>query len=133
LVSRLIVWIIFVILNIVIAKSNDITRRKRIANKNSKQIEHFWYGLGYGILCAIPCFLLKSYTELFSLSLLHISVFPVMYNIYSKLPIFNLSKTSKAITDRLMVKLGLKSTKWVNIIAFCLSLLSLVMLSLKIQ
>ena len=126
MVSRLIVWIIFVILNIVIAKSNDITRRKRIANKNSKQIEHFWYGLGYGILCAIPYFLLKSYTELFSLLLLRISVFPVFYNFYSKLPIFNLSKTTTSITDRLMVKLGLTSTKWVNIIAFVLSIILLI-------
>jgi hypothetical protein len=118
-------WVIFFIGNICIAELNDSARRKRIANKNPKQIEHFWYGVGYGILCAIPFYISRNYWQLFSLLLLHTSVFACAYNKFSDLPLFHLSTTSKALTDRIYVKIGLKSIEEVAIFSFSISLVFL--------
>lgn len=126
------IWVIFAVGNIGIAEWNDTVRRKRIANKNPKQIEHFWYGLGYCILCGIPFCISRNYWELFSLLLLHLSVFPVSYNLFSGQPTFNLSKTSQALTDKIMVRIGLRSTEEVNIISFCISLIFLMLQLFKI-
>lgn len=116
------VWVIFAVGNIGIAEWNDSIRRKRIANKNPKQIEHFWYGLGYGILCGAVFYISRNYWELFSLLLLHLSVFPVAYNLFSDLPGFHLSLSTKAVTDRIMRTIGLKSIEEVAIISFCISI-----------
>lgn len=121
----IVVWFIFVGVNILIAEWNDSVRRHRIANKNPKQIEHFWYGLGYCILCGIPFYISRNWWELFSLVLLHGSVFPAAYNIFSDNPVFHLSTTSAAIFDKTLVKWGFKSTEEVNIIAFCISIIFL--------
>lgn len=122
----IVVWFILAVANIGIAEWNDSVRRARIANKNPKQIEHFWYGLGYVLLCGIPFYISRNWFELGSLVLLHLSVFPVAYNRFADLPAFHLSSTSSSITDKLMVKIGLKSTEEVNIISFCLSILLVV-------
>lgn len=122
----IIVWFIFVGVNIVVAESNDSTRRRRIANKNPKQIEHFWYALGYLLLCGIPFYISRNWWELFSLLLLHLSIFPCAYNLFSGNPLFHLSPTSNAITDRFMRWCRLKSTEEVNIISFCLSIIFVV-------
>lgn len=121
----IVVWFIFVGANILIAEWNDSVRRHRIANKNPKQIEHFWYGLGYCILCGIPFYISRNWLEFFSLILLHASVFPVSYNLFVGLSPFTLSKTSKAIFDKTLVKWKFKSTEEVNIIAFCISIILL--------
>lgn len=118
----IVIWLLFMLINSLIAESNDQTRRNRIKKGNKRQIEHFWYGLGYGILCLIPFYISRNWWELISLLLLHISVFPVAYNVFGGLKPFNLSTTSDAITDKIMVKLGLKTTKWVNIITLILSI-----------
>lgn len=115
------VWGLFFLANIAIAEWNDTVRRNRIKKGNPKQIEHFWYGLGYGLLCGGVFYISRSWIELISILLLHISVFTVAYNRFSDLPAFNLSKTSKAITDRLLVKLRLKSYEPVAVPAFCIS------------
>lgn len=120
------IWCLFVGINISIAEWNDSVRRKRIKNGNTKQIEHFWYGLGYGILCGAIFYISRNWAEFFSLLLLHLGVFPPAYNRFSDLPMFNLSKTSRAITDRIMVAMKLKSTEEVNIIAFCISVILMV-------
>lgn len=119
------IWCAFVVGNICLAEWNDTVRRKRIKNGNTKQIEHFWYGLGYCVLCGGVFYISRSWWEFVSLILLHASIFPVSYNRFSDLPAFHLSTTSAAITDRVMVKLGLKSTEEVNIIAFCISVILL--------
>jgi hypothetical protein len=121
----IVVWFVFVAINILVAESNDATRRRRIANKNTKQIEHFWYALGYCILCGIPFYISRNWWELGSLLLLHISIFPCAYNFFSDNNLFHLSPTSEALTDRTMRQLGLKSTEEVNIIAFCISIIFL--------
>lgn len=112
------VFLGFSAINIGIAEWNDTVRRRRIKNGNPKQIEHFWYGLGYGILCGGVFYIFRSWTELGSILFLHISVFTVAYNRFSDNPAFNLSKTSKAITDKALVKIGLKSYAPVSIPAF---------------
>jgi len=114
-------WLLFVLINILLAEWNNSVRLKRIANKNPKQIEHFWYGLGYGILCAIPFYISRNYWQLFSLLLLHLNVFSVSYNLFSELPAFHLSLSTKSVTDRVMRAIGLKSIEEVAIISFCIS------------
>jgi hypothetical protein len=115
------VWFGFVLINICIAEWNDRVRRIRIRIGNPKQIEHFWYGLGYCLLCYGVFYISGSWIEFVSILLLHISVFTVAYNLFSDNPAFNLSKTTKALTDRLLIKLGFKSYEFVAITAFCIS------------
>ncbi len=122
----IVTWVFFVGANILMGQQNDAVRRYRIANKNTKQIEHFWYGLGYCLLCGIPFYISRSWIELISLLLLHASIFPCAYNYFSDNPIFHLSQTSNSIFDKTLVKLGLNSTEEVNIIAFCLSVILIV-------
>lgn len=114
-------WLGFNALNIVIAEWNDHVRRVRIRLGDPRQIEHFWYGLGYGLLCGGAWYISRSWIGFFSILLLHISVFTVAYNRFSDNPAFNLSRTSKALTDRLLVKLGFKSYEVVAVSAFCIS------------
>jgi hypothetical protein len=128
----IIVWIVFAIVNIGIAELNDSTRRRRIANKNPKQIEHFWYGLGYCILCGIPFYISRNYWELFSLLLLHASIFACAYNLFSGNPMFYLSSSTTAITDGTYRKLGLKSIEEPAVISFCISLIMLMLQLFKI-
>lgn len=114
-------WTLFHFINIGIAEWNDTVRRNRIKTGNRKQIEHFWYGLGYCLLSAGVFYISHSFIELISVLLLHISVFAVAYNRFADLPAFNLSKTSKALTDRMLVRLGFKSYKFVAVTAYCIS------------
>lgn len=120
------IWLGFALLNIVIAWWNDRVRRARIRLGNPKQIEHFWYALGYSLLCAGVWYRSRSWVELISILLLHISVFTVAYNLRSDNPAFNLSRTSKSLTDRLLVSLGFKSYEFVAGSAFVSSLLFLI-------
>lgn len=117
------VWVIFAVGNIGIAELNDSTRRKRIANKNPKQIEHFWYGLGYGILCGVIWYISRDWWEFFSLLLLHASVFACAFNLFSGEALFYLSPTSNAVTDGLYRKMGLKSIEEPAIFSFCISVI----------
>lgn len=119
------VWLVGVLINICIAELNDRTRRKRIAAKNTKQINHPLWAAIYCTLCAIPIYISRNWEEAISILLLHISVFPVAYNVFSGESTFNLSKTTTAWSDKFMVRIGLKSTEEVNIIAFCISVILL--------
>lgn len=116
------VWVIFAVGNIGIAEWNDSTRRRRIANKNPKQIEHFWYALGYCILCGAVFYISRNYWELTSLLLLRSSVFSVAYNKFSDLPAFHLSLSTSSVFDKALRCLGLKSIEEVAIISFCISI-----------
>jgi len=119
----IVVWFLFVGANIGIAEWNDSTRRRRIANKNPKQIEHFWYALGYLLLCGIPFYISRNWWELASLLLLHPSVFNTAFNIFSGKPSFYLSPSSQSLFDRTLIRMGFKSTEEVSIITFCVSIL----------
>lgn len=120
------IWVIYVFLNVGIADENNDVRLKRIASGNPKQIEHFWYALGYTAACSVWFLIFKEWFFFSSLLIIHLGIFPTAYNIFSKLPIFNLSHTSTAISDRIMVKIGLKNTAIVNIAATALSIIFLI-------
>lgn len=113
---------IFAVGNIGIAELNDSTRRKRIANKNPKQIEHAWYFIGYTLLCLGVFYISRNYLELSSLLLLRTSVFAVAYNKFSDLPAFHLSLSTTSWWDGILRTIGLKSIEEVAIISFCISL-----------
>jgi hypothetical protein len=115
------IWLGFAALNIGIAWWNDHVRRVRIRLGDPKQIEHLWYGLGYSLLCGGVWYRSRSWIDFFSILLLHISVFTIAYNRFSDNPAFNLSRTSKALSDRLLVSLGFKSYEFVAVSAFCIS------------
>lgn len=119
------IWCLFVAICILTAEWNDSIRRKRIKDGNPKQIEHFWWFFAYCILCSGVFYISHNWIQIGSILLLRASVFPVSYNMYAGLAPFNLSKTSKAIFDRLQVRLGLESSEEVNIIAFCISVILL--------
>lgn len=128
----IIVWLVFVVICVILAEWNDAIRRRRIAKGNPKQIEHFWWAAGYGIPCGVIWYISRSWLEVGSLALLHISIFPVAYNHFAEQPAFHLSRTSKAFSDRFMVWIGLKSTEAVNIPAFALSIaLTIIQIILK--
>lgn len=114
-------WVVFILINIGIAEWNDHVRRVRIRLGDPRQIEHPWYALLYCALCYPVFYISNSWVELISILLLHISVFTVAYNRFSDNPAFNLSRTSKALTDRLLVSLGFKSYELVAVTAFCIS------------
>lgn len=128
MIVKILIYILFIAINILLAYQNNYVRLKRIKERNTKQIEHTLYGLAYLIICLIPVFILGYSTHWFllgSLLLLHISIFPVMFNSFAGTSSFNLSKTSTAFTDKLMVKIGLKNTEDVNIIAALISIIFL--------
>ena len=119
-------YIFLIALNILLAYSNNKVRLKRIKEKNYKQIEHFWYALVYTVLCLglSGGYRINPY-HFVSFLLLHLSIFPCAYNVFYGNPVFYLSKTSEALTDRVMVKIGLKDTKGVNLTALIISFLLL--------
>lgn len=115
------VWFVYGAINIGFAEWNDAIRRKRILKKDPRQINHPLWAAFYCLVCTPMYLFFKDWYLVGSVLLLHLSVFPVAYNRYADQPAFNLSKTSTAITDRLMVRAGLKSTEIVNIAAFFFS------------
>lgn len=130
-------WLVYAASNIFLAWWNNEVRVHRIKVGNPNQIEHpLWAAIYCGWVSPI-WFIMHDHWNYFhlwsliiSLLLLHLSFFPVAYNRYSDLPAFHLSKTSKAITDITMVKIGLKSTEAVNIGALLISLTLLIISNL---
>ncbi len=118
----IIAWIAYCGINVFIAWVNRRIVEYREMVKNTKQINHPLWAAIYCAACLPMWFILHSWWFMGALVFLHISIFPVAFNRYSDLPAFNLSKTTTAITDKIMVKIGLKSTEAVNIGAFLLSI-----------
>ena len=125
----ILVFIVYHGVNIVIALINANIVSERIINKNPNQINHFLWSLIYFATIIPIYFLSHSFWLIGGIILLHLSVFPVAYNLFRGLAPFNLSKTSQALTDELMVDLGFKSTEIVNfsaeIIAIALMTISI--------
>lgn len=126
-----IIWLVFVLLNIGWAFLHAVLITNRIAAGDDRQIEHIEYGILYTLIMALSFLyvnksgnvLLQFILYAVSLSLLHLSVFPIILNRLRGIPTFNLSHTSTSLIDRLMVRVGLKNTKAVNIAAFILSII----------
>lgn len=123
--KAIIIWIFFIFLNIGWGILTSYFVNKQKENKTYKSIKHGWWGLVYVILMCVTLlffpFNFKLYCLLISLALLHLAIFPPIYNLKQKLYIFNLSKTSKALTDRFMVLIGLQDTKAVSYAAIAIS------------
>lgn len=115
------IYILFIMLNVGIAWLHNQLRIRAIKN-GKKAISHGWWAMIYAGICAIPIYWFPDWCFYIALGLLHLSVFPVAFNLYSRIPAFHLSQTSTAITDRLMVRIGLKDTETVNVIAQLLSI-----------
>lgn len=124
-----ILFIIYVLINVLIAKINAATVAHRIAVKDTRQINHFAWGLYYAAACAVPLFWKVDLLLIASFVPLHLSIFPVFYNLFRGLYAFELSKTSNALTDKLMVKMGLKDTEVINV---CCMVLSVILLFLNL-
>ena len=125
-ISFIALWNAYFLLNVIFAWWNvDIVHRNQKIGKTA-QINHFLWAAFYFSLCATQWFLFHDYYFIASILLLHLSVFPVVYNRDMGLPAFWLSKTSKALTDRIQVSIGLKSSVVVNIGAFILSIALLI-------
>lgn len=113
-VLKIIFYALFVFINLIIADVNNQKRLSNIASGNTAQINHyFWSGL-YLVLVAAMWFPFHNWFYIGGLILQRLGVFPVLYNLEAKLPPFNLSKTSDAITDRALVKLGFKNSFLIN-------------------
>jgi hypothetical protein len=118
----ILVWIGFVLVNILIAKLNSDTVQARIDAKDTRQINHPLWAGAYALLCVPAYIFFREWYFIGSIILLHLSVFPVLFNIFRGNPAFYLSKTTTAVTDQFMVSLGLKSTEAVNILAVSASI-----------
>ncbi len=103
-------------LNVFLGWQNKQVVQKRLNHKDLRQIEHFWWALAYCIGCS-PMY--WCYNLWFAIAILfpHLSIFGPAYNLYRGFAAFNLSKTSKATTEMIMVRIGLKDTETVCIIA----------------
>lgn len=124
------IFVIFIIINIVIASINNKLRLKAIAENKTDAIKHGWWALGYGILCALPFLFTHSWLQFISLGMLHLSIFPVSYNLFAKLPTFNLSKTSSSLIDKLQVSLGFQNSEFINALSL---ILSVVLLTIQLK
>lgn len=120
------IFLVYHGINILLAWQNKQIVQKRLNHKDLRQIEHFWWGLMYGALC-LPWYWIHGYGIWYVLALvpLHLSIFAPAYNDYRGLETFNLSKSSKAILDRTLVKMGFKSLEWPCFIAEVLSIILL--------
>lgn len=130
--GNIIIWFGFILANALIAYLNNVERVDHIHNSDTSQVNHPLWGFIYSILVFGEWFFNdKNYFIAVSILLQHISFFPVIYNLITDVPVFNLSKTSSALTDKLMVKIGLKNTAIVNIsfglISFILLILSIIL------
>lgn len=109
------------LVNIPLAYWNVEIVMNRIIDGNKKQIEHFWWGLGYAIIC-LPQYFLFGGWFLIAIIIPHLTIFAPMYNHYRGFEPFTLSKTSSSLTDRFMVRIGLKDIEGACILAELLAI-----------
>lgn len=132
----ILIYIGFVGLNVLIAWVNNQTRQRRLNHHNYKQICHPAWGFYYCCACLVPYVFLHSPVIMhiwiipikmiwalpIALLFQHLCFFPVAWNVLAETPsIFFLSRTSSAWTDKIMVRIGLKSTEIVNFAAMIIS------------
>lgn len=119
------IWLaygVFLLINLGIAILNRNQRRNNLKTGNPKQINHpLWAGTYLALM--IPIWIIThNYWLIGGIILQHLWFFGPLFNILIGTPPFNLSKTTTALTDRIMVKLGFKSTEKVMLLAFCVSI-----------
>jgi len=124
------IYLLGLLINVSMAWLHNQLRLAAI-KKGTKAISHGWWGLLYCGLCSIPLIWIHDFYFVGSLVMVHLSAFPVALNTFAGIYPFSLSKTSTAITDRMMVSLGLKDTEIVNVAAQLVSFTLLLISILK--
>lgn len=117
----IIIYFLFHGINILFAWINRNIVQSRMST--GKQINHFAWGSYYTVLCGLAYLWQHDWFLVSSIVLLHLSIFPVFYNRFRGLYTFNLSPTSKAITDKIQVAIGFKNSKVANIGSQIISLI----------
>jgi hypothetical protein len=126
-----IIFLLFVAINAGIAFLNNQERLANIADNVTTQVNHALWTLTYIVLVSIVLLtagLIEGWPlhvfEFLAAAIIaqRLSIFPVFYNLFAKLPPFNLSRTTTALTDQLLVDVGFKNSAFINILMFVLSL-----------
>jgi len=119
-------YILYLFVNAGIAILNRDEREHNLRHRINKQINHFIWG-GIYIALMIPAwFIIHSWWFILAITLQHLWFFAPLFNILIGMPVFNLSKTSSALTDRALVALGFKSTEKVILATFIISVVLLI-------
>lgn len=119
------VWVCYLALSMSLAGFHDIYRVSYMKAGMKERFKHWAWALFYFFCCLFSFLFFHNWYLVVSLSLLHISIFPVVCNTLAERPVFNLNKNSTLITDRIMIKLGFKDTEVLNFSAFLISVVLL--------
>jgi hypothetical protein len=129
--TQVIIFLMFIGVNAGIAFLNNEERLANIADKITTQVNHVGWTvvyLGLMVMIILTVGLVSRWPlhvfEFLGSAILfqRLSIFPVFYNLFAKLPPFNLSRTTTALTDQLLVDVGFKNSAFINILMFVLSL-----------
>jgi len=125
-VLSIIAYLVCYVLNIVLAivERSIVEHRKRIGNK--KQIEHWLWAIIYCVAISPAWTIHHSWWLMASLVLCHFHVFGSAYQVVNDNNMFYLSKTSKAITERLLIMLGFTSAEKPYLVSLALSVYLLI-------
>ena len=124
--SAAIVWLVYAWVNIGLALIQHDIVMHRIRTQNPNQINHFWWTAIY-ITLMVPLYFLKAkWTLIGAIALQHLFIFGMTYAVMMGNNAFYLSKTSKAWSEKTLLKWGLKSAEIPYGIAFALSLALLI-------
>lgn len=118
-------YILFAAINILMAAIHDAIRRHEISIARFRPIHHGYWAAGYLLATGL---LWPAWPLMIAVILQRLALFPLAFNFFAEKPLFNLSKTSKALTDRLLLWVGFRSTEIVTIVAL---VLSIVLLTIK--
>jgi hypothetical protein len=121
----MIYFIIYIVVNVVIALIQRDIRAFRLKTGNPNQINHTLWWLIYSASILPVWFLTHNLCLIGSILLQHAWVFSPVFNIMIGMPPFNLSKTTTSIFDQTLVKIGFKSTEWVMLVLFTVSVILL--------
>src|SRR5271154_1564081 len=100
--TKIIFWLIFVLINFIIAIENRNERNAHIATHNPEQVDHTAWAIAYTAACGILA--VFNWKLGISVLLLHASVFPVMYNTLTHAGAFNISKTTTSKYDQFIAE-----------------------------
>lgn len=121
--TKIIFWLVFVIINFIVAIENRNERDNHIAMGNPEQLNHTAWLIAYAAACGLVA--VFNWKLAISVFLLKGSIFPIFYNLLTHIDPFNLSKTTTSEYDRTLLKLGFKDMLGPDLIVFVSSLILL--------
>ena len=125
------VWVCYLAGSMALAGFNDIYRLSYERSGMKEKFKHWAWAAFYFLCCLFSFWIFENWFLVFSLFLIHLSIFPIVCNMLAERPVFNLNKNSKLITDRILIKLGFKDTEVLNVTAFVISIILLMCSFLK--